>query len=150
MAARVVEHHGGAIPNDLDALTALPGVGRKTANVVLGNAFDIASGVVVDTHVKRLAFRLGLTTSRDPVVIERELIALIPKKHWVNLSHRLIDHGRTVCIARKPHCSKCTLARSCPRAELRPPIRDRMRRHRSHGGGFRPPVVAVILIVILH
>ncbi len=107
MAAQVVNQHGGEIPADLDALTALAGVGRKTAHVVLGNAFNIASGVVVDTHVKRLAFRLGLTTSRDPTVIERELIQVVPKTHWVNFSHRLIDHGRKVCIARKPHCSEC-------------------------------------------
>jgi endonuclease III len=115
MAAQVVNQHDGEIPADLDALTALAGVGRKTAHVVLGNAFNIASGVVVDTHVKRLAFRLGLTTSRDPTVIERELIQVVPKTHWVNFSHRLIDHGRKVCIARKPHCSECTLAKLCPK-----------------------------------
>lgn len=115
MAARLVEQHGGAVPADLDALTALAGVGRKTANVVMGNAFDVASGVVVDTHVKRLAHRLGLTVSRDPKVIERDLIALVPRKHWVNLSHRLIEHGRKVCIARKPRCEACALAALCPR-----------------------------------
>src|SRR5262249_4822039 len=102
MAARLVEAHGGGGPGDLDALTALSGVGRKTANVVLGNAFSIASGIVVDTHVRRLAHRLGLTSSRDPKVIERDLISLVPRKHWVNLSHRLIEHGRKVCLARKP------------------------------------------------
>jgi endonuclease-3 len=115
MAAELVAHHGGAVPADLDALTALPGVGRKTANVVMGNAFDVASGVVVDTHVKRLAFRLGLTTSRDPKVIERDLIALVPRSHWVNLSHRLIEHGRNVCNARKPRCEACGLAELCPK-----------------------------------
>jgi endonuclease-3 len=115
MAARVVELHHGEIPADLDDLTALPGVGRKTANVVLGTAFEVASGVVVDTHVKRLAYRLGLTDSRDPKTIERELITLIPKRHWVNLSHRLIEHGRKVCLARKPRCSACQLASMCPR-----------------------------------
>ena len=113
MAGRLVEAHGGAVPADLDALTALPGVGRKTANVVLGNAFDIASGVVVDTHVKRISHRLGLTASRDPEVIERELNALVARKHWVNLSHRLIEHGRKVCVARKPRCSACALAKLC-------------------------------------
>lgn len=115
MAARVVAEHAGAVPADLDALTALPGVGRKTAHVVLGNAFAIASGVVVDTHVKRLTYRLGLTASRDPVVIERDLNRAVPRKHWVNLSHRLIEHGRKVCVARKPRCSACELAAICPK-----------------------------------
>ena len=115
MAAQVVADHQGEIPGDLDALTNLPGVGRKTANVVLGNAFATASGVVVDTHVKRLSFRLGLTNNTDPIKIERELIELVPRKHWVDLSHRLIEHGRKVCIARKPHCSVCTLAKFCPK-----------------------------------
>lgn len=115
MAVKVVEDHSGEIPADLDALTALPGVGRKTANVVLGNAFDIASGVVVDTHVKRLAHRLGLTESRLPEAVERDLIRLVPKSHWVLLSHRLIEHGRKVCIARKPRCSACDLATLCPK-----------------------------------
>lgn len=115
MAAEVVELHGGEVPADLDALTRLAGVGRKTANVVLGNAFNIASGFVVDTHVKRLAFRLGLTENTDPIKIERDLIGLIDPKHWVNLSHRLIEHGRKVCVARKPRCSVCELAALCPR-----------------------------------
>ena len=115
MAAQVVADHQGEIPADLDALTNLPGVGRKTANVVLGNAFDTASGVVVDTHVKRLSYRLGLTDNTDPIKIERDLIELVPVKHWVDLSHRLIEHGRKVCIARKPHCSVCTLAKLCPK-----------------------------------
>jgi endonuclease-3 len=115
MAARVVEAHGGEVPGDLDALTALPGVGRKTANVVLGNAFDVASGVVVDTHVKRLAYRLGLTDGRDPKAIERDLMAVVPRKEWVDLSHRLIEHGRKVCVARKPRCSACGLATLCPK-----------------------------------
>jgi endonuclease-3 len=115
MARGVVADHSGAVPADLDALTALPGVGRKTANVVLGTAFGIASGVVVDTHVKRLAYRLGLTESRDPKVVERDLIRLIPSKHWVDFSHRLIEHGRKVCIARKPRCGTCALASLCPK-----------------------------------
>jgi endonuclease III len=114
MAAFLVERHGGAVPADLDALTALPGVGRKTANVVMGNAFGVASGVVVDTHVKRLSYRLGLTQGRDPKLIERDLIAQVPKKHWVDLSHRLIEHGRKVCVARKPRCDACELASLCP------------------------------------
>ncbi|GAC1463909.1 MAG: endonuclease III [Isosphaeraceae bacterium] len=115
MASQVVESHGGEIPSDLQALTALPGVGRKTANVVLGTAFAIASGIVVDTHVKRLAFRLGMTGSRDPVQIERELNQIVPRKHWVQLSHRLIEHGRKICLARKPRCSLCALDTFCPR-----------------------------------
>jgi endonuclease-3 len=115
MARAVVAHHEGKIPPDLDALTALPGVGRKTAHVVLGNAFGIASGVVVDTHVKRLSFRLGLTGATDPEAIERELNALVPRKEWVNLSHRLIDHGRKVCTALRPRCDACPLDAVCPR-----------------------------------
>jgi endonuclease-3 len=115
MAEQIVSEHDGDVPADLDSLTALPGIGRKTANVVLGTAFGIASGVVVDTHVKRLAYRLGLTKSKDPIVIERDLMALVPRKHWVNLSHRLIEHGRKVCFARKPRCSACGLASICPK-----------------------------------
>jgi len=116
MGTQVVALHGGEIPRDLEALTALPGVGRKTAHVVLGNAFGIASGVVVDTHVKRLSFRFGLTTSRDPVVIERELVRLIPRREWVDFSHRLIEHGRRTCVAIRPRCDDCALAAICPKA----------------------------------
>lgn len=115
MAKAVVALHGGEIPADLDALTALPGVGRKTAHVVLGNAFGIASGVVVDTHVKRLSYRLGLTDATDPEPIERDLAALVPRKQWVDFSHRMIDHGRKVCLAQRPRCEACALARICPR-----------------------------------
>lgn len=115
MARAVVAEHDGEIPADLDALTKLPGVGRKTAHVVLGNAFDLASGVVVDTHVKRLSYRLGLTDSADPVVIEHELAAMVPRKEWVDLSHRLIDHGRKVCAALRPRCDACVLEAICPR-----------------------------------
>jgi endonuclease-3 len=118
MASALVDRHGGEVPPDLEALTALPGVGRKTANVVLGTALGIASGVVVDTHVKRLAFRLGLTASQDPVVIERDLIALLPRKDWVAFSHLVITHGRTTCLARKPRCEDCVLATICPRLEV--------------------------------
>ncbi len=121
MASQVVERHGGEIPTDLEALTALNGVGRKTANVVLGTAFGIASGVVVDTHVKRLSNRLGLTTSKDPIVIERELMKIVPSKEWVNLSHRLIDHGRRVCIAIRPRCTECELAKICPKVGVKLP-----------------------------
>jgi endonuclease-3 len=121
MAAQLVERHGGEVPRDLDALTALPGVGRKTANVVLGNAFAIASGVVVDTHVKRLAGRLGLSSGKDPVMIERDLIRLVPRKKWVDLSHRLIEHGRRTCLALRPKCRECALARICPKVGVRNP-----------------------------
>ncbi len=115
MAGQVVATHDGTIPDDLDALTALPGVGRKTANVVLGTAFGIASGVVVDTHVKRIARRLGLTEGRTPEQIERDLMELIPRKEWVDFSHRLIHHGRKVCLARSPRCEGCALESLCPK-----------------------------------
>ncbi len=99
----------------MEALTHLAGVGRKTANVVLGTAFGIATGVVVDTHVKRLAWRLGLTTHRLPLQIERDLMAAVPRREWVNLSHRLIHHGRQICVARKPRCGLCGLEKICPK-----------------------------------
>jgi endonuclease-3 len=116
----LVEQHGGKVPRSLEELVALPGVGRKTANVVLGTAFDIATGVVVDTHVTRLSRRLGLTTARDPVHIERDLIALLPASRWVAISHELIQHGRRVCTARKPDCERCFLLKMCPRVGLPP------------------------------
>jgi endonuclease-3 len=113
----IVEKHGGEVPRTMDELTALPGVGRKTANVVLSNALKIAVGVVVDTHVTRVANRLGLTASDDAVKIEQDLMKLIPQKEWTNFSHRLIAHGRTICIARKPKCAQCGLNELCPSAE---------------------------------
>ncbi len=117
---KLVEDHGGEVPQDMDALVKLPGVGRKTANVVLGTAFGIASGVVVDTHVTRLSNRLGLTKHKsDAVKIERDLMALLPEKEWVDFSHRLIHHGRRVCTARKPNCDACTLERICPRVGVK-------------------------------
>jgi endonuclease-3 len=119
MAAGLVQHHGGEVPRDLDALTALPGVGRKTAHVVLGTAFGIASGVVVDTHVKRLAFRLGLTEATDPAVIERDLAHLVPRSRWILLSHWLITHGRTTCTALRPRCGACALEGLCPKRGVR-------------------------------
>lgn len=119
MAAALVDRHGGAVPDDHEALTALPGVGRKTANVVLGVVFAKAEGVVVDTHVKRLAFRLGLTTSKDPARIERDLMAAVPRKQWIGLSHRLILHGRRTCSAARPRCVECELARICPKNGVR-------------------------------
>ena len=112
---RLTEEHGGEVPRSLDELVELPGVGRKTANVVLGTAFGIASGVVVDTHVRRIARRLGLTVEKEPEKIERDLIAALPKREWVDFSHRLIHHGRRICVARRPRCGECTLSKVCPR-----------------------------------
>lgn len=117
MATAVVERHGGRIPDEMDALVKLPGVGRKTANVVLGNAFGKAEGVVVDTHVKRIAGRLGLTRQRDPDKIEQDLIKLVAREDWTDLSHLLIYHGRAVCKAPRPRCAGCSLADLCPSAE---------------------------------
>ncbi len=118
MARGLVERHGGELPRTLEELIALPGVGRKTANVVLGTAFGIASGVVVDTHVKRITRLLGLTTSVTPEQIEQDLIALLPREEWVNFSHRLIHHGRRICIARRPQCDACPLRKPCDRVGL--------------------------------
>jgi len=113
----ILERHSGDVPRTMDELILLPGVGRKTANVVLGNAFGIAVGVVVDTHVTRVSGRLGLTRQSDPVKIELDLIKLVPQKEWTKFSHRLILHGRNVCVARKPRCSECRLNDVCPSAE---------------------------------
>jgi endonuclease-3 len=113
-SADIVAKHGGQVPRTLEALTALRGVGRKTANVVLGNAYDIP-GVVVDTHVTRLSHRLGLTNETDPVKIEFALMPLVPRELWTLFSHWLILHGRAVCNARKPLCSRCPLAPHCPK-----------------------------------
>lgn len=118
MAQALVANHNGTVPADMDALTALPGVGRKTANVVLGNAFGINTGFVVDTHVQRVTRRLGLTREPDPVAIERELMALFPSDSWTLLSHLLIWHGRRTCFARKPDCQGCVLNDICPSAFL--------------------------------
>lgn len=114
-AIGLVEKHHGGVPKDLEALVELPGVGRKTANVVLGNAYHIASGVVVDTHVTRLANRLGWVKGDNAVVIERQLAKLVPQEEWIMLSHYLISHGRAVCKARKPACSHCFLEETCPK-----------------------------------
>ena len=113
----IVEKHSGEVPHTMDELTALPGVGRKTANVVLGNAFNTAVGIVVDTHVARVSGRLGLTSHDDAGKIEQDLMKLIPQKEWTVFSHRLIQHGRQICIARKPKCSECRLNELCPSAE---------------------------------
>ncbi len=114
-ANAIVNDHGGQMPRDLETLVKLPGVGRKTANVILGTAFGIASGVVVDTHVQRLSQRMGLTTEEDAVKIERDLMALLPQEQWINFSHAMIWHGRTTCDSRKPNCNACALVKECPK-----------------------------------
>ena len=118
MSAAVAELHGGEVPSTMDELTRLPGVGRKTANVVLGNAFHLNEGVVVDTHVGRLSIRLGLTNETDPVKVEQVLMDLIPRDDWTLVSHLLIFHGRRVCLARTPRCESCVLANVCPSARV--------------------------------
>jgi len=114
-AASVVSDHGGEVPADLEALVALPGVGRKTAKVVLGEGFGIAAGVTVDTHVRRLARRLGLTRLEDPEKIAVELETFLPQAVWIKFSTRLILHGRRVCSARSPRCDECVLSKVCPK-----------------------------------
>ena len=117
-AARVlVEKFHGKVPQTIEELTALPGVARKTANVVLGSWFGIAAGIVVDTHVLRLSRRLELTKATDPKKVEQDLIKIIPQDRWIQFSHELIHHGRQVCIARKPHCVDCTLEKLCNSAD---------------------------------
>jgi endonuclease-3 len=122
MARGVVENFGGEIPRNLEDLITLPGVGRKTANVVLGTVWGIAVGVVVDTHVKRISNLLGLTKSSNPEQIEQDLMQLIPQSEWVDFSHRLIHHGRRICIARRPQCPICPLLHCCQRVGL-PPLK---------------------------
>jgi endonuclease-3 len=116
--SKIASDYNGKVPEELDQLVELPGVGRKTANVVLGVAFGKPTGVVVDTHVTRLSNRLGLTTSSDAVKIERDLMELLPKKEWIDFSHRMIWHGRRICAARKPKCEECSLNKICPRVGL--------------------------------
>jgi endonuclease III len=118
-AKMICEEYGGKVPETMEDLLSLPGVARKTANVVLGNAFGIASGVVVDTHVARLSTRLGFTKEKNPDKIERDLIELIPKKDWIDFPHLLIYHGRKVCKARVPLCAECVVERLCPSSTLR-------------------------------
>jgi len=113
-AAAIVEQHDGQVPQTMDELLALPGVARKTANVILGNAFNINVGVVVDTHVKRLAHRMALTDESTPDKIERDLMTLFPRNNWCMLSHLLIWHGRQICSARKPDCDRCPILKQCP------------------------------------
>lgn len=115
----IKEQHGGRVPDNMEELLALPGVARKTANVVLGNAYGITSGIVVDTHVQRLSTRLGLTDQQQPEKIERDLTALVPRKDWIDFSHLLIAHGRQTCKAHTPLCAECILERDCPSSLLR-------------------------------
>ena len=114
MARALVANHGGEVPRTMEELRVLPGVGRKTANVVLGNAFGINEGITVDTHVSRLSRLLGLTRHEDPVKIEQDLMPLFPRDHWALVSHLLIFHGRRVCVARRPRCAECVLSDLCP------------------------------------
>ena len=117
-ARMIIEKFGGQVPETLEELTALPGAARKTANVVLGVAFGKASGVVVDTHVSRLSQRLGLTKEKTPERIEADLMRILPRREWIDFSHRLIAHGRQVCEARRPRCGVCVLANICPSAMI--------------------------------
>ncbi|MCE9543113.1 MAG: endonuclease III [Verrucomicrobia bacterium] len=117
MGAALVERHAGEVPRSMEELSSLPGAGRKTSNVVLGNAFHLNEGVVVDTHVGRLSLRLGLTTKSDPVKVEQDLMALFPREQWSDLSHWLIWHGRRRCKARNPDCKECELRPLCPSAD---------------------------------
>ena len=118
MSQAVVEEHGGKLPKTLEELVMLPGVGRKTANVLLGTAYGIPSGVVVDTHVGRISRLLGLTKHAGAEQVERDLMALVPQEEWINFSHRLIHHGRRICIARRPKCTECPLIENCLRVGL--------------------------------
>jgi endonuclease-3 len=118
-AVSLLQNYSGEVPSTMEELTQLKGVARKTANVVLGEIYGKAEGITVDTHVKRIAHKLGLTsTNKDPVKVERELMAIIPREHWINLAHLLIFHGRRICIARRPDCPNCSLNDICPSAEL--------------------------------
>lgn len=116
---QLLERFGGEVPADMEALVQLPGVGRKTANVVLGTAFGKTTGVVVDTHVTRLSRRLGLTQETDAEKIEADLMAVLPRKEWIDFSHRMIHHGRQVCQARKPQCEQCGMQSFCPRLDAK-------------------------------
>ncbi|MBI4879309.1 MAG: endonuclease III [Planctomycetes bacterium] len=113
----LVERHGGEVPRTMEELLALPGVARKTANVVLGTAFGVAAGITVDTHVFRLARRLGLSAAKTPEQVERDLMDVVPHSDWIFFGHALIQHGRRVCQARKPRCAECALSNICPSAQ---------------------------------
>ena len=117
-AKKLIEEFDGELPQTLDEMTSLPGVGRKTANVVLGTWYGLSTGVVVDTHVKRISNLLGLVNTKNADIIERELNQILPKKEWIMYSHRVIHHGRQVCIARRPQCTDCALLKNCGRVGL--------------------------------
>lgn len=128
----IAEKHGGQVPRTMEELIQLPGVGRKTANVVLGNAFGVNAGIVVDTHVARLARRLGLTSETTPEKIERELMTLVPREKWTLFSHWLIWHGRRRCFARRPDCAHCEIQELCPRLGVaKPPTLQRAQNRHS-------------------
>jgi endonuclease III len=112
--ARIVEAYGGTVPNTIEDLITLPGVARKTANIVLGNAYGIVEGIAVDTHVRRVGERLGFTTQTDPNKIEQDLMRLIPRDRWFDFTYVIIDHGRAICVARKPRCAECPVNDLCP------------------------------------
>ena len=137
MSAAVVDRHGGEVPGTMEELVKLPGVGRKTANVVLGNAFHRDEGIVVDTHVSRLSARLGLTTETDPVKIEEALMPLFRRDQWTMLSHLLIFHGRRICDARTPKCGQCVVNDVCPSAKVPQELKAEGERRRAEGGGRR-------------
>ena len=122
---KLVELHGGEVPRTMEELIRLGGVGRKTANVVLGNAFGVVVGVVVDTHAMRLSHRLGLTTEKTPEKIERDLMKLLPRSHWLLFSHWLVWHGRRRCDARRPDCANCELLKWCPQTGVKEPVSHR-------------------------
>jgi len=132
-AALVAREHGGEVPRTVEALVALPGVAKKTANVVLGTAFRISSGITVDTHVGRVARRLELTREEDPVKVERDLCALFPTEAWIDTGHRLVLHGRYTCLARAPACARCPLNDLCPAADAAPamPYPERVAHERA-------------------
>ncbi|HEV7239588.1 MAG TPA: endonuclease III [Thermoanaerobaculia bacterium] len=135
----LVEKHGGEVPRTIEELVALPGVGRKTANVVLGNAYGIEAGVIVDTHVTRLSGRLGFTESADPVEIEQDLMKIAPRGEWTAFANRLILHGRRVCIARKPLCEECALNDICPSAEIATADRSSLASPKARNGRSATP-----------
>ncbi len=139
----IVEKHGGEVPRTMDELVELPGVGRKTANVVLGNAMGIEAGFIVDTHVTRLSGRLGFTKHVDPVEIEQDLIKIVPRGEWTTFANRLILHGRRICVARKPLCDQCVLSDICPSADVTAtpasPASSRGRSARSATPSSKPP-----------
>jgi endonuclease-3 len=136
--AQLVGRFGGEVPGNLDDLVTLPGIGRKTANVVLGDAFG-TPGITVDTHVGRLSRRLGLTRHRDPVKVERVLMRLVPRPDWTVFSHRVILHGRAVCYARKPRCGACPLADLCPKLGVKGQLKKNKRKRRKQGEEGSPP-----------